>query len=76
MNNEQSTIRIEPRNAWHQVCRIRNRDKIESGGQSLVSNARLQDPLLLTNMRGLYNYVDVVSERLCWKDTEDGFRGV
>ncbi len=29
----------------------------------------------LTNGWGLYNYVDVVPVRLCWKDTEDGSRG-
>ena len=52
--------------------RIRNRDKIESGGQNLVSNAQLQDLLLLTSTRVL---VDVVSGGLRRKDTEDGFRG-
>ena len=45
-------------------------------GRNLVSNARVQDPVLLTGRRDLYNYVDVVSGGLCWKDTEDGFRGV
>jgi hypothetical protein len=54
--------------------RIRNRDKIESGGQNLVSNAQLQDPLMLTGMRDLYNYVDAFPGRFCWKDTGDGSR--
>ena len=45
-------------------------------GQNLISDAQLRNSLLLTGTRGLYNYVDVVSGRLCWKDTEDGFRGV
>ena len=44
-------------------------------GQNFVSNAQLQDPLLLT-MRDPYNYVDVVSGRLCWKDTEDVVHGL
>ena len=44
-------------------------------GQSLVSNAQLQDPFLLTGARDLHNYVDVVPGGLCWKDTEDGSRG-
>ena len=34
-----------------------------------------QDLVLLTGRRDLYNYVDVVCERLHWKDTEGGFRG-
>ena len=46
------------------------------GGQNLISDAQLRDSLLLTSTRDLCNYVDVVSERLCWKDTEHSFRGV
>ena len=45
------------------------------GGQNLISDAQLRDSLLLTGTRDLYNHVDVVSGGLCWKDTEDGFRG-
>ena len=45
-------------------------------GQNLVSNAQLQNPLLLAYMRVLYNYVDVVSGRLCWKDAEDVIHGL
>lgn len=44
--------------------------------KNLVSNAQLQDPPLLTGTRGLYNYVDAVSGRLCWKDTEDAVHGL
>lgn len=44
-------------------------------GQNLISDTQLRDSLLLTGTRDLYNYVDVVSGGLCWKDTEDGFRG-
>jgi hypothetical protein len=51
-----------------------NRKVTFGGGQNLVSNAQLQDPLLLTGTWDLYNYVNVVPGRLCLKDTEDGSR--
>jgi hypothetical protein len=53
-----------------------NRKATFGGGQNLVSNAQLQDPLLLTGTRDLYNYVNVVPGRLCLKDTEDAVHGL
>ena len=45
-------------------------------GQNLISDAQLLDSLLLTGTWGLYNYVDVISGGLCWKDTEDAVYGL